>query len=283
MRFSLILATLNRSREIKECLISLEEQKFKDFEVIVIDQSEDELTKMVVSEFSRLEIKYFKVEFKGLSKARNFGIKYAEGEYCCLLDDDAVYSEHYLDEANKIICNHDNAVLSGVILSIEDHKTPFVKYKDVGNGSNLNISGILNTCPSAALIFPKEGFDKCGGFDERLGVGNEFASGEETDFLLRLYDEGYQVYFCEKMIAFHPIKPVTAMQPVYKHYLGKGALFKIDFCERKKIRLLSLFLKSTFGMWVKAYLLDKKNKDLYLTRERGFVEGIKNFKIEVTR
>lgn len=279
MQFSLILATLNRSKEIKECLHSLEKQTFKDFEVIVIDQSEDELTKKVVNDFCNLRIKYFEVDFKGLSKARNFGINYAEGEHCCLLDDDAVYSEQYLDEATKILCNHDNVVLAGVILSIEDHKTPFVKYRDMENGSKLNISGILNTCPSAALVFPKDAFDRCGGFNERLGVGNDFASGEETDFLLRLNDAGYQVYFCVKMIAFHPIKPVTTMQPVYKHYLGKGALFKIDFCERKKIRLLSLFLKNTFGMWLKAYLLDNKNKEIYLTREKGFMEGVKSFEL----
>lgn len=279
MRFSLILATLNRSKEIKDCLISLENQTFKDLEVVVIDQSADELTKKAVSEFSNLNIKYFKVDFKGLSKARNYGIRYAEGEFCCLLDDDAVYSEQYLEEANKMLATQFNAVLSGVILSIEDHKTPFVKYKDTGNGKMLNVSGILNICPSAALIFPKVAFNMCGGFNERLGVGNNYAAGEETDFLLRLHDAGYLIYFCENMIVFHPIKSVTTMQPVYKHYLGKGALFKIDFFRRKRLRLLSLFLKNTVGMWLKAYLLDKKNKELYLTREKGFVEGLKSFEL----
>lgn len=45
MKFSLILATLDRSKEIKECLNSLTVQEEQDFEIIVIDQSDNDKTK----------------------------------------------------------------------------------------------------------------------------------------------------------------------------------------------------------------------------------------------
>ena len=277
MEFSLILATLNRSQEIRECLKSLETQTFQDFEVIVIDQSLDNDTKIIVGDFSNINIKYFKVNFKGLSKARNFGLKHVVGKYCCLLDDDAIYSENYLLEAARMLDGKEKRVLSGVILSIEDHITPFVKYKN-SHTDKLSESDIMNYCPSAALIFPYKAFKECGGFNEKLGVGNEFASGEETDFLLRLFDENYEIYFCKDMVVYHPIKAVTSLDFVYKHYLGKGAVFKIDFCERRKIRLLSLLFKNTIGMWIKSYILDRENKNIYLTRQKGFIEGIISYK-----
>ena len=279
MKFSLILATLNRHNEIKECLISLEQQEYKKFEVIVIDQSDDTLTEEVVSEFKKLNIQYFSVDFKGLSRARNFGLQYASGEYCCLMDDDATYSKQYLAEANRMITTAGCCILSGKILSMSDHKTPFVRYKDNKNGCELNATDVMAFCPSAALIFPTKSIFECGIFDERLGVGNKHASGEETDFLLRLYDKGYKIIFCNSMIAYHPIKPVCSLEPLYNHYLGKGALFKIDLIQRKKLRLISLFVKNTLGMIIKAYLLDIKSKEIYLTRLKGFIDGVVTFKL----
>ena len=98
MKFSLILATLNRPEFVKECLNSLDKQSFKDFEVIVIDQSDDNKTRDIIMEnnFS-INLKYEKVKIKGLSKARNVGLSIAKGEYIALVDDDARYKEDYLE------------------------------------------------------------------------------------------------------------------------------------------------------------------------------------------
>ena len=78
MLFSIILATLNRSKEIEACLQSLENQIERDFEIIIVDQSEDDKTKHISEKFDNLNIKYYNVPFKGLSKARNYGIKHAK-------------------------------------------------------------------------------------------------------------------------------------------------------------------------------------------------------------
>lgn len=277
MLFSIILATLNRSVEIEMCLQSLENQIEKDFEIIIVDQSNDDKTRNVAEKYENLIIKYYNVTFKGLSKARNYGIKHATGSYLCLIDDDAIYSENYLLEAKKAIHKHGEIVVSGKILNIEDRTTPFVKYDSKMNDKPLTVKGIVNFCPSAALVIPTSAVSKIGDFNERLGVGNCFAAGEETDYLLRIFDSGYKIYFCEKMIAYHPIKPVVSLEPVYKHYMGKGALFKIDFCSRKRHRLCGLALRNTIGMLLKAYILDRKNKTLYIARKNGFIEGFNGF------
>ena len=277
MLFSIILATLNRSVEIKTCLQSLERQIEKDFEVIIVDQSEDDKTKDIVNKFKNLNIKYYNVPFTGLSRARNYGIRQASGDYLCLADDDAVYSENYLLEAKVALNKYGKVIVSGKILNIVDRTTPFVEYNSKMNGRSLHARNIVKFCPSAALIIPREATLKIGGFNESLGVGNEYASGEETDYLLRLYDVGYKVYFYKDMIAYHPIKPVSSLDSIYKHYMGQGALFKIDFYKRRKMRLLSVALKNTIGMLFKAYLLDQTNKDLYLTRNYGFIKGVQEF------
>lgn len=279
MYFSLILATLNRSKEIKECLNSLANQECQDFEVVIIDQSEDDLTKDVIDEFDSFVIKYYKVDFKGLSKARNFGIKYASGLYLCLLDDDAIYSKNYLYNAKKKLTSNADEVLSGKILSIEDRITPFVKYKKTD--SNITVSGIINYCPSAALIIPVKAINQSGNFNEQLGVGNEFAAGEETDLLLRIHDLGYKVLYCDDLVAYHPIKPVdyTNLTPIYRHAMGKGALARIDFFQRKKRRMIAFILRNTIGMLIKSvvYCFDDELRRYYKARMSGFWYGFRNF------
>ena len=279
MFFSLLLATLDRSKEIKECLNSLIEQEYKNFEVIIIDQSENKFTEEAVKEFSTLCIRYYHVKFRGLSKARNFGLRYANGSYCCLLDDDAIYASDYLKIAKDFIDNYDDTILSGVIFDIEDHETPFINYHNYRNKKILSALDITKYCPSAALIFPTKIIESCGNFNERLGVGNAFAAGEETDFLLLAYDVGYKILFTNELIVYHPIKTSSKLELVYNHYLGKGALFKIDFVKRKKLRLLNLFAKNTVGMFLKGYILDRKNKKMYFIRKKGFIDGFKTYEL----
>ena len=98
MEFSLIMGTLNRAKETAICLRSLLKQKFKDFEVIIIDQSTDEETRKLAygAEFGGLNIIYTHVDFRGLSRARNAGLALASGRYFALIDDDAGYDENYL-------------------------------------------------------------------------------------------------------------------------------------------------------------------------------------------
>lgn len=49
MKFSLIIGTLNRCAELEICLNSLRKQKFRVFEVIIVDQSTDDSTQQLVS------------------------------------------------------------------------------------------------------------------------------------------------------------------------------------------------------------------------------------------
>ena len=95
MFFSLVIGTLNRSNCIRYCLESLRNQTYSDFEIIIVDQSEDDLTEKMLEDFRDLTIVYERVAFKGLSKARNEAIRQAKGDYLCLIDDDANYCEDY--------------------------------------------------------------------------------------------------------------------------------------------------------------------------------------------
>lgn len=274
--FSLIIGTLNRAKELQDCIESIALQTYDSYEIIIVDQSDNDETQKLVERRCDGRISYVYTDIKGLSRARNIGIKKSRGKYICLLDDDAVYPPQYLEAIKN--CTGEKQIVSGLIFSIEDHNTPFINCDKYADGKDISILGILDVCPSATLAFPREVVSQIGGFNEKLGVGNEFAAGEETEFLLRAVDARYSIIHSKHVIAYHPIKPVeySNLTGVYKHAMGKGAVYKIDCKRGHRIRLLPFAIKNTVGMLIKM-IIEKENREFYRQRYCGFVDGYRRF------
>ena len=66
---------------------SLNNQKFKNFEIIICDQNKNNKNKILLKIFKNLRIKYIKSKV-GLSLARNKGIYSSKGDFLIFLDDD---------------------------------------------------------------------------------------------------------------------------------------------------------------------------------------------------
>ena len=86
---SVLLCTLNRPELIKNSISSFLAQTYTKYEIVVVDQSADNKTEESCRSFNDLRIRYFHVDFTGLSKARNYGLNLCNGEYICLGDDDS--------------------------------------------------------------------------------------------------------------------------------------------------------------------------------------------------
>jgi glycosyltransferase involved in cell wall biosynthesis len=92
---SLIVATLNRIAELERFLDSLEEQSCRDFEVLVVDQNPDDRLVPMLGLHSGLEIRHLRSE-RGLSRARNVGLRAARGDIMAVPDDDCWYPNNLL-------------------------------------------------------------------------------------------------------------------------------------------------------------------------------------------
>jgi glycosyltransferase involved in cell wall biosynthesis len=114
--FSVVIPTYNRADLLKECLQSLVDQTFKDFEVLVCDDGSTDNTVEIVTSFnSQLAIQYLLRENSGGPAApRNLGITHARHDWICFLDSDdywtrdklQVLSEYiYKEESFNIFCH----------------------------------------------------------------------------------------------------------------------------------------------------------------------------------
>lgn len=187
---SLILATVGRVDELRRCLDSLKSQSSRDFEVLIIDQNEDDRL-MVVVENARqagLDLRHLRLYPPSLSDARNLGVSEAVGAVVGFPDDDCRYEQ---DVIQKIIRRFsDNEWISGGVACWVEQA--------IATGQSLTSPLLLaqwrqfrDTSGSSITLFFRRSILLCvGGFDRRLGVGCWYGAGEETDLVLRVLAEG---------------------------------------------------------------------------------------------
>lgn len=106
-KISVIIPVYNTEKYVKRCLESVKNQIFKDIEIIVVNDGSIDSSKSVIQEFiddnKQLNIIYIDKKNGGLSDARNFGIKYATGEYLCFIDSDDYIDINLFSNLEKYI------------------------------------------------------------------------------------------------------------------------------------------------------------------------------------
>ncbi|HEY2580701.1 MAG TPA: glycosyltransferase family A protein, partial [Mucilaginibacter sp.] len=107
MFFSIIIPLFNRPQEIKELLETLTVQRYKQFEVLVIeDGSTDDAAEIVKSFTDKLDVKYFVKPNSGQGFTRNFGFEHAKGDYFIIFDSDCLIPEDYLQIVNDSLAKN---------------------------------------------------------------------------------------------------------------------------------------------------------------------------------
>lgn len=115
---SVVIPVHNRIDELKRAIESVLNQRFTDFEVIVVDDFSEENIEKVLNEFHDNRIRFFRLDKKGNgSVARNVGIKEARGEYIAMLDsDDEWLPEHLQLRYDYLQDNNVDGVFGSVII-----------------------------------------------------------------------------------------------------------------------------------------------------------------------
>ena len=104
MRFSIIVPVYNVEEYIEKCLKSIEDQTFRDYEVIVVDDETPDNSMALVQTFVDRHPEQFRTihqKNKGLGGARNTGVAAAQGEYLLFLDSDDYIPVHALETLDK--------------------------------------------------------------------------------------------------------------------------------------------------------------------------------------
>jgi glycosyltransferase involved in cell wall biosynthesis len=229
--FSLVLCTFgDRKKQLIRLIESLEHQQLKTFEVILVDQnSPGYLDEILHTKCAGFALKHVR-SGRGLSIARNVGLLNARGEIVGFPDDDCWYFPDTLAQVSSFFGrNPKTDILLG--RTVDEFGAPSLSplrsQSGTVNRSNVWISGNSNT-----LFVRKAAIVPGGGFDEKLGVGarSRYQSGEETDFILTLMQNGSRaVYISDLKICHDQVSEIGAgrvLKRAWKYSLGFGYVLK---------------------------------------------------------
>jgi len=172
---SAIIPTFNRGWIICESVESILNQKYPNIETIVIDDgSTDDTAKKLLPYLDR--ITYIKQENKGVSAARNLGIRMSAGRLTAFLDSDDLWTEDKISCQVKFFQNNPEAMICQTEeIWIRNGKRVNPKHKHK-KPSGMIFEPSLNLClvsPSAVMI-KKELFETTGFFDESLPACEDY-------------------------------------------------------------------------------------------------------------
>lgn len=283
MKFSLIVGTLNRRKEIELCLNSLLEQTYNNFEIIVIDQSDNDDTKFFIENLSDDRIVYKKIIEKGLSRARNIGLRLSSGTHFCLIDDDASYDCNYLMYASQLLRKNPNIIISGYIFD-NNYNRDFAYYNELLDQKELSKRMVMKTCPSAGLFFPRNVIENVGLFDELFGVGSVFGAAEETDLLFRCQKKGYSIYYNSNCKLSHPVSVSQNILPVSNkkiasYYYGIGAFYRKHIFYEKNYSLVPLYVEVLTKLIIKTMLFFRYDMKTTISFCLSFNKGFKDYRL----
>lgn len=209
--FSIIIPTYNRLNELKNCLESLKNQTYRNFEVIIIDDNSSEIVSenIYTANFSfRISI-HRNQKNVGAAASRNIGIDNAQYIWIAFLDDDDTWIPDKLSILSTTIANNPEVdfIYHNSQIVMENEKTSYITKRESPNNyfERLLVKNIIGGTSMVAI--KKTLFEKHGKFDESL------RSIEDYELWLRL-----SKYFVPKYIN----NPMT----LYLYKTGRKSLNK---------------------------------------------------------
>lgn len=102
---SVIIPIYNSEDYLKECLISVKNQRYTNLEIILIDDGSTDGSQRICQEVISCDGRFCLYVQKncGVGTARNNGLKYSHGEYFTFVDSDDVIDEHYIENLYNAI------------------------------------------------------------------------------------------------------------------------------------------------------------------------------------
>ncbi len=220
---SVIIPTYNRAEFLKSAVKSVMTQTYRNFELILVDDGSTDNTVEVVKRFT--EAKYIYQKNKGVSAARNTGIKAASGEYTAFLDSDDTWKPDKLEKQIEFHEGNPEYLISQTDEAwIRNGKwaNPMKKHRKYHGWIFEKCLPLCIVSPSAVMM-KKELFDKTGLFDESL------PACEDYDLWLRIS-------------AFHPIALIDEKLIVKRGGHGDQLSSSVPNLDRYRIKAIEKIL-----------------------------------------
>jgi glycosyltransferase involved in cell wall biosynthesis len=241
---SVVVCTRNRTSILKSCLDALEQLKYPNLEIIVVDNApEDDSTRELVTSRAQHDhrIRHVVEPRAGLSWARNRGLAEAAGRYVAYTDDDVSVDEAWVNQIVRGFGSADNVGCVTGLVCTASLSTAAELYFDARNaawstrcaarsfdleanridsGVYPYAAGIFGT--GANCAFDREALCALGGFDTALGAGTLTRGGEDLDMFVRILIAGHTLRYEPSAVVWHHHRAEDAALITQMYGYGTG-------------------------------------------------------------
>lgn len=221
MKYSIIVPVYNRPEEVDELLESLTEQRFRDFEVVIVEDGSSVPCRDIVEKYrDRLDIRYYAKPNSGPGQSRNYGAERSNGEYLLVLDSDCILPAGYLQAIEKELQSSPADAFGGP-------DRAHASFSRIQKAINYSMTSFFTT---GGIRGGKKKMDKFYPRSFNMGIKREVYAalggfskmrfGEDIDFSIRIFKGGYRCRLFPDAWVYH--KRRTDLKKFFKQVHNSG-------------------------------------------------------------
>jgi glycosyltransferase involved in cell wall biosynthesis len=200
-KISVIITCFNKGQFLNDCLKSVYEQTYKNWECIIINDGSSDNTELNALEWVKLDtrFKYFYQENSGVSKARNKGLQVASGDFIQFIDCDDFINIYKFEKSIKYLENDSNLIVATNFDRFDEKTKTHIEPHCLLKKDFFNVNDILVywdikfSIPIHSAIFPVH-------FFEDIKFREDLKAKEDWFFWIELYSKIPKTIFIDETL-----------------------------------------------------------------------------------
>lgn len=198
--FSIIMPVWNRADTVRRAVESVLRQTFREFELVIVDDGSDDGLETVLAPYLAGNVRFFRTDHRGVSAARNLGIRQARHEYIAYLDSDNEWHPGFLERMRDVFADDPACRVAYCMIRVYE-KDPVTLQpcfvRTIGNGFSFEALVNGNYIDMNALVHGRDCFEHTGFHDETL------KRLVDWEFVLRLTSKYRPCFVPEALVDYY--------------------------------------------------------------------------------
>jgi len=278
---SALVCTRNRPDSLLRTVRSLLSGDAETFTLVVMDQSDGPATEQALLELGGdRRLQYVRSRARGKGAALNEGLRLTANPIVVCTDDDCEAPSGWVEAMARVMESQPTAAIVFCNVTTPEHDTGLGYVPAYQRVSDRRLTSLADARKGiglgAGMALRREAILRIGGFDETLGPGARFGSGDDWDLAVRALLSGWHVYDTAQVSILHHGYRTFAegRSHAFRDWVGIGALCaKPIRAGRFSAVPLAFLLFSTEAIWPPVRDLFQLKRPSGIARIRGFVQG----------